>query len=197
MNQQRPAHSIGALDTRSLARIYEALETLVPDGPDFSIANWVQRLESFLYKKVQFVEVPLPKGFFGARIILLPGSDVSDPRPIEIIFTSTKLMPLMQEHVRAHELAHITLGHQTLTLTPQQLLDLKGDLSMVCHCPGATCRAVDPERTSASILERDIMAETLARLAEQRRLELLARDRAQGASSDAATDRFIKSIIGQ
>lgn len=197
MNQQRQVHWTGALDPRAVARIKDALETLVPDGQDFSIETWARRLESFLYKKIQFVDLPLPKGFFGARIVLLPSRGASEPRPVEIVITSTGLMPLMHDHVRAHELAHIALGHQTVVLTPQQLLDLKGDISAVCHCPGATCRAVDPERLSAPVLERDIMAETLARLAEQRRIELYARGRAQGISSDVATDRLIKSLVGQ
>ena len=196
MNQQRQEHWTGTLDPRAVARINDALETLVPDGQDFSIENWAQRLESFLYKKIKFVDLPLPKGFFGARLVLLPAPDALDSRPVEIVITSTGLMPLMHDHVRAHELAHITLGHQTLVLTPEQLLDLKGDISAVCHCPGATCRAVDPERVSALLLERDIMAETLARLSEQRRIELYARGRAQGVSSDDATDRLIMSLVG-
>lgn len=197
MNQQRQEHWTGTLDPRAVARINDALETLVPDGQDFSIENWAQRLETFLYKKIKFVDLPLPKGFFGARLVLLPSPDAIDSRPVEIVITSTGLMPLMHDHVRAHELAHIALGHQTLVLTPEQLLDLKGDISAVCHCPGATCRAVDPERVSALLLERDIMAETLARLAEQRRIELYARGRAQGVSSDDATDRLIMSLVGQ
>lgn len=197
MNQQRQAHLTDVLDARAIAHINDALETLVPDARDFSIENWAQRLESFLFKKIQFIDLPLPKGFFGARLVLLPAQGALESRPVEIVITSTGLMPIMVEHVRAHELAHIALGHQTIMLTPEQLLDLKGDISGVCRSPGATCRAVDPERLSVPVLERDIMAETLARLAEQRRIGLHARGRAQGLSSDAATDRLIKSIIGK
>ncbi|OQY99613.1 MAG: hypothetical protein B6D41_00890 [Chloroflexi bacterium UTCFX4] len=196
MNQPRQTHLTGAMDSRTLACINDALETLVPNGQSFSIENWTQRLESFLFKKIQFVEMPLPKGFFGARIILLPTADAREPRPVEIVITSRGLIPLMQDHVRAHELAHITLGHQTVMLTPQELLDLKGDISAIRNCPGATCRAVELERLSESVLERDIMAETLARLAEQRYIEHHVRTRAQGVSSDAATDRMIMSLMG-
>lgn len=196
MNQQSQTFLTRPLAPRALAHIHDALETLVPDGASFSIENWAQQLESFLFKKIQFVELPLPKGFFGARIILLPTADAAETRPVEIVITSKGLMPLMQDHVRAHELAHIALGHETIRLTPQQLLDLKGDISAVCHCPGATCRAVEPERLSKAVLERDIMAETLARLAEQRYIEHHVRARAQGVSSDAATDRMIMSLVG-
>lgn len=196
MNQPSQAHLTRALDPHALTRIQEALETLVPDGEGFTIENWARVLESFLHKKIQFVELPLPKGFFGARIILLPTEGAVETRPVEIVITSRGLIPLMQEHVRAHELAHITLGHQTVMLTPQQLLDLKGDISAVCQCPGATCRAVEPECLSGPVLERDIMAETLARLAEQRYIEHHVRTRAQSVSSDAATDRMIMSLMG-
>ncbi|MDL1894642.1 hypothetical protein FBQ82_00065 [Anaerolineae bacterium CFX7] len=196
MNQPRQTHLTGAIDSRALARINDALETLVPDGQNFSIENWARRLESFLFKKIQFVEMPLPKGFFGARIILLPTADAAETRPVEIVITARGLIPLMQDHVRAHELAHITLGHQTVMLTPQQLLDLKGDISAICNCPGATCRAVEPERLSECVQERDIMAETMARLAEQRHIEHHVRTRAQSVSSDAATDRMIMSLVG-
>ncbi len=196
MNQHSQAHSVGALDARARARIQDALDTLVPDGKEFSIHSWTQRLESFLYKKIQFVELPLPAGFFGARAVLIPSSRAHDSRPIEIVITAAGLLPIMAEHVRAHELAHITLGHQTVILTAQQLMDLQGDISTLCRWPGATCRAVDPERDAVPHLERDVMAETLARLAEKRHMELQLRGRAAGISSDAAIDRLVKSIIG-
>ncbi len=197
MSHKSQAQSLGALDSRAHARIQEALDTLVPDGKEFSIPSWTQRLESFLYKKIHFVEFPLPAGFFGARAVLIPSPRAQDSRPIEIVITAAGLLPIMAEHVRAHELAHITLGHQTVILTPKQLMDLQGDISRLCRWPGATCRAVDPERDAVPHLERDVMAETLARLAEKRHMELQIRGRASGISSDAAIDRFIKSIIGE
>lgn len=197
MNRQGQAHAIRALDERALAHIQQALETLVPPADEFSIANWVQRLESFLYKKILLTELPLPAGFFGARAILLPNRGAREQRPIEIVITAAGLMPIMREHVLAHELAHITLGHQTVLLTPQQFMDLRADISALCRCPGATCRAVDPERETQPQLERDVVAETLARLAEKRHMELQIRNRAQGNSSDAAMDRFIKSVVGE
>lgn len=196
MNHQPQAHSLGALDSHARARIQEALDTLVPEGHTFSIETWTRRLESFLYKKIHFIELPLPAGFFGARAVLLPNSHAHDSRPIEIVITAAGLLPIMAEHVRAHELAHITLGHQTVILTPQQLMDLQGDVSTICRWPGATCRAVDPVRDALPHLERDVMAETLARLAEKRHMELQIRGRAEGISSDAAIDRLVKSIIG-
>ena len=196
MNSQSQAHSFGALESRARARIQEALDTLVPEGQTFSIATWTQRLESFLYIKIPFFALPLPAGFFGARAVLLPNSRVQNSRPIEIVITAAGLLPIMAEHVRAHELAHITLGHQTVILTSQQFIDLQGDISTICQCPGATCRAVDPARDALPHVQRDVMAETLARLAEKRHMELQIRGRAEGISSDAAIDRLVKSIIG-
>lgn len=190
-------HTASALDERALTRIQEALETLVPFGSEFSIAKWTQQLEAFLYKRIHFVELPLPAGFFGARAILLPDAGARETRPVEIVITAAGLMPLMREHVQAHELAHITLGHQTVLLTAQQFMALRADVSALCLWPGATCRAVDPERDAFVHVERDVMAETLARLAEKRWMELQIRNRATGNSSDAAIDRLIKSITGE
>ena len=195
--KRQPQAPSGALNPRAVARINEALDTLVPSGQDYSIETWTQRLESFLYKKIHFIDLPLPAGFFGARVVLLPAEGACESRPVEVVITSSRLIPLMREHVQAHELAHISLGHQTTILTAQQVVDLRGDILGVCCSPGSTCRAVDPHGIDPAVLERDIMAETLARLAEQRRIQLSARDRAQGRSSDAAVDQLIRSIAGE
>ena len=196
MNQHSHTPSMGVLNDRALTRIQEALESLVPAGEAFSIANWAKGLESFLYKRIHFVELPLPAGFFGARAVLLPVDGAREKRPVEIVITAAGLLPIMREHVRAHELAHIALGHQTVILSAQQFAELQQDVTAICHWPGATCRAVDPERELMPMLELDIMAETLARLAEKRHMELRLRNRASGITSDAAMDRLIKSVIG-
>lgn len=196
MSPSLQALPMGALDDRAWMRLREALDTLVPSGAEFSIARWTERLEAFLCKKIYFLELPLPAGYFGARVSALPARGARQSRPIEVVVTAAGLVPIMREHVTAHELAHITLGHRTVILTARQLLDLRADISTLCWHSGATCRVADPAREQEPQFKRDMMAETLARLAEKRHMEVRLRSQAAGFSSDAAMDRLIRSLSG-
>ncbi len=77
---------------------------------DFSPLQWARHLTRVLGREFIFLEFPFPRGIYGARLI------VTAPSATEYVFVASSIHPLLQGHVRLHELAHAACGHPTLTL---------------------------------------------------------------------------------
>jgi hypothetical protein len=150
---------------------------LVPQPEDFSFEAWALALEHFESRAIRWVEMPLPPGYFGGCIVVAQegeGYDGVRYPTTEFVISASGLAPALREHVRAHELAHIALGHPTVTLSEEQFANWAPDRAVPEHTPYFACRAADPRRASPR-LARDQQAEELTRRIEQR--VLLARQR--------------------
>ncbi|MBI5029066.1 MAG: hypothetical protein HZB51_00965 [Chloroflexi bacterium] len=149
------------------SQVAMALDRLVPSPEEFSIEAWARLLEKFEHRSIQFVGVDLPAGYFGACIIVEEESvGVSGVLyPItEYVVYSNCLPPSHREHVKAHELAHIALGHSTLVLSPTEFVNWNPSSEPhSAFCWRASC-ASDPSRK----LQNDQEAELLTRRVFQR-----------------------------
>ncbi len=145
---------------------------LVPPPEDFSIDAWARRLEHFEGRAIFFLAFDFPPGFFGARIIV--DEPTSGPDDVvfpmaEYIFFADSLSPVHTEHVKAHELAHIALGHPTLVLPagvwhePSILTESVERNAHVC------CRAaIDTQAVALNPDPIDQQAEDLTRMVYER-----------------------------
>ena len=161
----------------SLSPVELALE-LVPGPKDFTLEGWAQQLEQFESRAIRFVEMPLPPGCFGGCIVVIQeaeGRDGTRYPATEFVIVATGLAPALREHVQAHELAHIALGHPTVVLSQEQFANWTLHRAVPADTPYFACRAADPRRATPR-LTLDQQAEELTRRIEQR--VLLAR---QGA----------------
>jgi hypothetical protein len=152
--------------------------TLVPDPEHFSTETWVRRLEQFESRVILFVGLRLPPGCFGGCIIVTEESESLDGiryPATEYVVYANDLPAAHREHVLAHELAHITLGHPTVVLSPEQFASWSPHSILSVATPHFSCRASDTIHPSAR-LAMDQEAERLTRLIYQR--VLLARQRA-------------------
>lgn len=151
---------------------------LVPDPEHFSTENWARRLEQFESRSIHFVGLRLPPGCFGGCIIVTEETEglggVRYPATEYVVYAND-LPATHREHVLAHELSHITLGHPTVVLSPEQFANWSPNSILSVTTPYFSCRASDTTHSS-SRLETDQEAERLTRLIYQR--VLLARQRA-------------------
>ena len=153
----------------SLSRFDSAL-ALVPDPEHFSTENWARRLEQFESRSILFVELSLPPGCFGGCIIVTEETEglggIRYPTTEYVIYASG-LPPAHREHVLAHELAHITLGHPTVVLSPEEFTNWNPRSVFSTNTPYFSCRASDPTNSSPRLV-LDQEAERLTRLIFQR-----------------------------
>lgn len=167
--------------------------TLVPDPEHFSTENWVRRLEQFEGRSIHFVGLRLPPGCFGGCIIVTEETEGRDgiQYPVtEYVVYANDLPAAHREHVLAHELSHITLGHPTVVLSPEQFATWTPNSLLSMPDPYFACRASDTTHSS-TWLEIDQEAERLTRLIYQR--VLLARQRA-GLSRYSSQQDFERGL---
>jgi len=177
----------------AVSKVERALTRLVPSPEEFSIETWASLLEKFEERAIQFVGLDLPPGYFGACIIVTEASEgvgrVWYPLTEYIVY-SNDLAPIHREHVKAHELAHIALGHPTLILSPEEFVNCSPEL---IHCRSLShlcCRAADPH-DQASFVRDDEDAEMLTRLVYQR--VLVARQH-RGLRQQSSQEEFERGI---
>lgn len=147
---------------------------LVPDVEHFSAEAFARRLEKFEGRAIYFVALPLPRGHFGARIIVIGETEnhegVIYPAGEYVIYADW-LPPVHREHVKTHELAHIALGHPTLTLTSDELELVAENPERLARLYTICCRALTPDGADETQVLRDQEAEDLTRIIYQRVLD--------------------------
>lgn len=146
---------------------YDLNTLAVPACGQYTPEKWAAALERRDHKRFRFLRIALPRSIFGARLIVCPEPQTSNPCPIELIILSRELADMTLLHTKTHELAHAALGHPTVTLHER-------DVPQVLQSTGKnfleylTCRATphsDEECLSnpkTKMVRQDLEAERLA-----------------------------------
>lgn len=95
-------------------KLAKILDNLGYDFRQFTMRNFIARVEQQTGRTIHFVAWGMPKKIFGAWIA---GPDE------DYIFFSERLPPLLQNHVQLHETAHILCGHTTITIDQPEDLE--------------------------------------------------------------------------
>ncbi len=169
-------------------RMKLVLDQLVADWATLTPAAFAQRLEEFDGRKIKFIPLPMPAGYFGGRVVVVHDEDTT---PDDLVFYNATLPLAHQEHVLIHELAHIALGHDTLHVTPEQAEQaLQNPARAAEQWACISCRALNGVVPDSLLAQQDQEAEMLARLIFQRILaarqnELLKRSSSQSYLDDS------------
>ena len=173
------------------------LRRLLPDPASFSNELWARHLEQFEGRAILFTGVCLPPAYFGSRVIVTEeteGTDGSVYPAAEYVLYEQRLPPVHQEHIKTHELAHIALGHTTLTVSPEELETLLLNQQMATRFPTLCCRASSPIHSTEDYLLRDGEAERLTRLIYQRVLLARQQQSVRRHSSHQDLDRELRRL---
>lgn len=168
---------------------------LCPDVENFSAERWARHLESIDAKRFVFLPLPLPRGYFGARLIVVNNQlEQEDAATTEYICYADWLPAVQAEHVKAHELAHSALNHPTLILSESELEGFRANASDPRLWRLACCRASNPLQLADEQLAQDQEAERLARLIYQRKFGAREKKRWGRNSSQDDMDGFFHRL---
>lgn len=144
-----------------LKNLGEGWATMSPDD----LARRVEQLHGIA---IEFVEMPLPSGYFGACMIVVEEEEL----PTGFVFYAPDLTPTHRAHVKTHEIAHIALQHNTVVATYQDLERIQKDPSvlfksnMTIACRNTTLRknptVRDLQEQEAELLTRIIYEKSFA-----------------------------------
>ncbi len=154
-----------SVDSAARTLIYQ----LVPDWDKYSARQLARAFEKAYGYSIYFAPVEMPAGFYGA-IGLIEDEDSSDNAAEEpyiqkvVILYDRLLQSTHLDHVLTHELAHLLLGHNSLSLTISQARAIlanpgREDLLTIEY----TCYAGEHARISHRRHEEELEAEELTR----------------------------------
>jgi hypothetical protein len=122
----------------------------------FTIDRFVGHIEGIRQRRIHRIPLKMPAAMFGAWI-----SDGDDPE--EWIFYRDDVPPIHQIHIQLHELAHLLLGHPTLTLTKEEMIAMvRGDQGpafseLVSLRSNATSSVEVEAETLASMIQEQVI----------------------------------------
>lgn len=152
-------HGIG-----SIRKHMEALLAQISQDYDFShctLDSFSRRLEQKRERRIEFVPWPMPASLFGAWFTTADA---------EFIFYDQDAVPVHQDHIKLHELAHILCGHKTLDV--DDMRDQFASDSQLRWRAAVTSQlqAVVRLRASYANEQEELEAETLALLIHEQML---------------------------
>lgn len=136
------------------------------DWANITPEKLAQRIELLHGIRIEFEEMALPRGYFGACVVVMDNDGFSTGYVLY-----AKNLPLTQQaHVKTHEIAHLALQHTTISATEEQLQQIQREPSLLFRSNWAiACRASTPakERTAREVQEDE--AELFTRLIYEKR----------------------------
>lgn len=100
-----------------LKNAQRVVDELSMDFRQFTMPQFIMRIEQVKGRKILLLPIPLPLHVDGAWV-----SDAE--RPHEYIFYDLNLPPIQQIHTQLHEIGHFLSGHKTLQVTSENLPEL-------------------------------------------------------------------------
>ena len=127
---------------RSTENIELLLKNLGEDWTNISPEELAQRVEALHGMQIEFFEMPMPKNYFGACMVVVE-EEIS---ATGFVFYAPNLNATLKSHVKTHEVAHLALGHNTVVLSFEELekiqhhpeLLLSSDKTIACRAMTAS-----------------------------------------------------------
>lgn len=162
--------TINHQSTQAMQQAREIVEGLTIDFQQFTMAGFLEYLETYTGRKIIPLAIALPPFMYGAW--------VSDQQlPIEYIFYDANLSPVHQIHTQLHEIGHFLCGHKTLAVSEETLMDLiqaglqhdvrtvDGILMRASHNRQDMAQEAEAEAVAMVVQAQVIAAERMAQLA--------------------------------
>lgn len=140
---------------------------------------------------IEFVELPLPRGYFGACMVVV----AEDEMPTGFVFYAPKLQPTQREHVKMHEVAHIALHHNTVIASYEQLAQIQRNPALLTASNlTIACRATNSLQSRSKQQTQEDEAELLTRLIFEQRFLTRQKNHLARASSLEYTDEALRRM---
>lgn len=176
---------------RSSENIELLFRNLPHDWANITSEEFAAQVETLHGIRIEFVEMPLPRGYFGACMVVVE----SEEMPIGFVFYAPNLQPAQREHVKTHEVAHLALRHNTVIASYNELerisknpgLLVKSDITIACRATTHPDALNERQR-------QENEAELLTRLIYERRFKSRQAEHLERASSLADTDEALRRM---
>lgn len=172
-------------------KLKSILDRLAPEAADFTPEVFARWIEEFDDCRVHFIPMDLPPGVFGACLVVT-GEQVKWDK---YVLYDSKLPATHQAHVKTHELAHLALGHKTVSLSPEQMeaIMLHPEL-VVDHLSVISCRSSAPSFLSSERNRAEQEAELLTRLIYHQAFAARQKRQLRPISSQADLDEALRRM---
>lgn len=176
---------------RSSDNIELLFKNLGDDWQNISPEEFATRVEQLHGIQIEFVEMPLPTGYFGACMVVVEEAEV----PIAFVFYAPNMPAAQQAHVKTHEVAHIALRHNTIVATIDQLEQIQREPSLLFNSQWAiACRATTPRRNQSQREAEEEEAELLTRLVYEKHFAARQKEHLKHGSSQADADEALRRM---
>ncbi len=176
---------------RSTENIELLFQNLPHDWASITPEELAAQVEELHGIHIEFVEMPLPRGYFGACMVVIE----EEESPTGFVFYAPKLQPTQREHVKMHEVAHIALQHNTVIASYAQLEKIQRNPALLTESNlTIACRATNSlsKRTKRHTQEDE--AELLTRLIFEQRFLTRQKNHFARASSLEYTDEALRRM---
>ena len=176
---------------RSTENIELLFRNLGADWASITPEEFAAQVEELHGIHIEFVEMPLPRGYFGACMVVVE----EEESPTGFVFYAPKLQPTQREHVKMHEVAHIALQHNIVIASYEQLEKIQRNPKLLTESNlTIACRATNSSGKRSKRQTQEDEAELLTRLIFEQRFLTRQKNHLARASSLEYTDEALRRM---